>query len=224
MIFYLGTHEPSWLGRTSVPLFVSRIRLSRLKKLPTSIGTWALDSGAFTELDRHGGWTVTPQEYVAEVRRFATIGNMRWAAVQDWMCEPHILAKTGLTIAEHQRRTTHSYLVLKSLAPEVAWVPVLQGWKVDDYLAHAEEYNRALPFPLATLPLVGVGSVCRRQKTDEALEILRVLHALGLKLHGFGFKTDGLWNGGSYLLASADSMSWSRGARYEPPRTQHPGV
>lgn len=30
---------------------------------------------------------------------------MRFAAPMDWMCEPWILSKTGLTLAEHQERT-----------------------------------------------------------------------------------------------------------------------
>jgi hypothetical protein len=34
MQFYLGTHETSWLKRTSVPLFISRRRLARLRKAP----------------------------------------------------------------------------------------------------------------------------------------------------------------------------------------------
>ncbi len=34
MKFWLGTHEVSWLGRTDVPLFISRRRLARQK-------TWA---------------------------------------------------------------------------------------------------------------------------------------------------------------------------------------
>ena len=76
-------------------------------------------------------------------------------------------------------------------------------------------YRRA-NFDLAAMPLVGVGSVCRRQAMAAALEVLRPLHAAGLKLHGFGFKVTGLKQG-AHLLASADSMAWSRAARFEPP-------
>ena len=47
------------------------------------------------------------------------------------MCEPFMLAKTGLTVAEHQARTVANYLELRSLAPELPFVPVLQGWSLD---------------------------------------------------------------------------------------------
>ena len=57
--FYLGTHHPSWLRKTDVPLFVSRRRLAGLKTLPRARGPWALDSGGFQELILHGEWTVS---------------------------------------------------------------------------------------------------------------------------------------------------------------------
>jgi hypothetical protein len=40
-LFYLGTHQPAWLARVRVPLFISRRRLSRLPKAITSIATTA---------------------------------------------------------------------------------------------------------------------------------------------------------------------------------------
>jgi len=97
MRFYLGTHETSWLAKTDVPLFISRVRLALRKSYPRARGRWALDSGGFTELTKHGGWSITPVQYVAEVRRWRDeIGQMDWAAIQDWMCEPHMLMDSGL--------------------------------------------------------------------------------------------------------------------------------
>src|SRR6185437_11500360 len=61
--------------------------------------------------------------------------------------------------------------------------------------------------------LVGLGSVCRRQSTDEIAAIVMRLYHLGLRLHGFGVKTEGLRRYGRYL-ASADSMAWSLRGRY----------
>ena len=54
-----------------------------------------------------------------------------------------ILAKTKLSVAEHQLRTVNSFAELKTLAPEIPWVPVLQGWTPGDYLDHIEEYARS---------------------------------------------------------------------------------
>lgn len=90
-LIYLGTHQPQWLARYDVPMFISRRRLTG-KKLPRARGRWALDSGGFSELQLHGRWVTTPEQYVEEVRRFIReIGKLDWAAIQDWMCEPQVI-------------------------------------------------------------------------------------------------------------------------------------
>lgn len=216
MRFYLGTHQPHWLATSDVPLFVSRRRLAGRRSLPRARVPWALDSGGFTELAMHGRWTVSAAQYAAEARRFRDeIGRMEWAAPQDWMCEPWMLARTGLSVAEHQRRTVDNLLELRALAPDLPWVPVLQGWALTDYLAHVEMYDRA-GVDLRAEPLAGLGSVCRRQGMAEAERIVRALAALGIRLHGFGFKLAGIARCAD-ALASADSMAWSYAARRESP-------
>lgn len=120
--FFTGTHIPSWLARTTIPLFVSHTRLVGRKTLPRAICSWALDSGAFSEIQRYGQFATLPTDYVAAVRRYSNeIGSMRFAAIQDWMCEEAMLQRTGLTIREHQRRTIVSYQTLKATAPEINW-------------------------------------------------------------------------------------------------------
>ena len=206
-----------------MPLFVSRRTLGTSKKAwPRALGPWALDSGGFSELSMFGGWKTSAETYVAEVRRAVVeIGHLRWAAIQDWMCEPWILKKTGLSIDEHQRRTVDSLVELRTLAPELPWTPVLQGWRRDDYLRHVEMYEQG-GVDLAREPLVGLGSVCRRHATREAEWIVDSLRRAGVdRLHGFGFKSEGLaklWG----QLASADSLAWSFRARRSPPLAGHP--
>lgn len=209
----MGTHEAAWLGRIDFPLFVSHRRLARYRQLPVARCRWALDSGAFSELATYGRWTLTPREYVAAVRRYRDeIGHLAWAAPQDYMCEPTMLARTGLSVREHQRRTVENFLLLRQLAPDLPIIPVVQGWELDDYLACVRMYAQA-GIDLAKEPLVGLGSVCRRQATAEIAAIVTTLHSRGLRLHGFGVKTEGIRKYGRYL-ASADSMAWSLRGRY----------
>lgn len=208
--FFLGTHEPSWLRRVDVPLFVSRRRFARLRSYPRARTTWALDSGGFTELSDYGGWTIDAKTYVAEVRRIRDeVGQMLWAAPQDWMCEPDVARKTGLSVAEHQRRTVENYLELRSLAPELPFIPVLQGFALGDHQRCWAAYEAA-GVHLEDEVVVGVGTVCRRQHTPEALAIFRSLR--GLKMHGFGVKILGLAKA-DHLLVSSDSLAWSKMAR-----------
>lgn len=210
--FYLGAPFPIWLERSPVPLFVSYQRLrTRKKRLYTPITSWALDSGGFTELSLKGAWTITPAEYVADVKRYAAeMGKLDFAAPQDWMCEPIILEKTGLSIQEHQRRTVANFLELKSLAPEIPFMPVLQGWTEGHYLDCMDLYRKA-GVNLEAEPRVGLGSVCRRQST---LRIRLWAQDWGsfLRLHAFGFKVEGLRSSHEFLT-SADSMAWSFSAR-----------
>lgn len=212
MLFYLGTHRPNWLSSMEIPLFVARQSLAPRKTLPRARGPWALDSGAFSEITLRGGWTVSAREYAGEVRRFGDeIGGMQWAAIQDWMCEPFALKRTGLTVADHQARTVASYLDLREIAPDQPWVPVLQGWQPSDYSRHVDLYQRA-GVDLRAVPIVGLGSVCRRSQTDDIVRLIYSLSDLGIRLHGFGVKTAGL-RGIAHRLVSSDSMAWSFQAR-----------
>lgn len=214
--FYLGSHIVNWLWDEEMTLFVSHRRLGRYKTLKPARKNWALDSGGFSELSMYGGWQTSQADYVRMVRRYhSEIGKLDFAAIQDWMCEPIMLEKTGLSIRQHQERTVKSYLSLMDEAPDLPWLPVIQGWKLSDYRRCVDLYAKH-GVDLDQLPVVGLGSVCRRQATSEALDIIRALSHDGLKLHGFGFKIGGLKEGRKYL-ASADSMAWSFDARRSPP-------
>jgi len=233
-----------------VPLFISRNRLVDYRTFPRALGRWALDSGGFTELKDHGQWRIGPAEYVAEVRRIvAGVGRMPdFVAPQDWMCEPWVIfgrrdvpsnsptwfhgtrEARGLEPGEpeqdlaaavrfHQERTVENFLQLRHLAPEIPWMPVLQGWALDSYVECAAMYE-SVDVDLAAEPIVGLGSVCRRQATSEIAEIVATFADRGLRLHGFGVKTQGLGDYGPDL-ASADSMAWSMDARRSAPLPGH---
>jgi hypothetical protein len=212
---------------------VSRRRLARFRTLdglPKAYGPWALDSGGFSELQLFGRWETPARQYADEAQLWAErVGMPDFAAIQDWMCEPMIInggsvgrlrfAGTHLSVPEHQRRTVASYLELRELAPAMPWAPVLQGWAIDDYLACAELY-RAAGADLNAAPVVGVGSVCRRQATNEIAELFEALRPLGLRLHGFGLKV-GAFRQGLTRLHSCDSMAWSEHARHQPAMPGH---
>lgn len=211
--FYLGTNSPSWLKQTEVPLFVSYPRIARevwSKGLPRARGPWALDSGAFSEVSRFGEFKTDPKTYARAVKRYAwEIGNLDWVAPQDWMTEPFVREKTGLSVVESQERTIDSYVTLKSLGIPV--IPVLQGWEDGEHEDHVYRYAER-GIDLRDEDLVGVGSVCRRSSTDETTRIIRRLAGLDVSLHGFGVKTLGLERYGG-MVTSADSMAWSFRAR-----------
>lgn len=213
--FYPGLHQPA--DAAHFDLACISINRLRTRKKPVPCGDILLDSGAFTELNLHGRYRHSVSDYAAAIRRLHVEGvaQISAAVAQDYMCEPFILAKTGLTVAEHQRLTIERYDALKSECLPVYIMPVLQGFAPHDYVAHVHQYGDRLKFGA----WVGVGSVCKRQGDPRA--IVRVLSAIkaerpDLRLHGFGVKKTALQHAGvREMLDTADSMAWSFAARKE---------
>jgi len=225
--FYPGINSAAWLwldGRGEFPVCVSVARLGLVKRWRPAIRAWMLDSGAFTVVQREGKHLLSPAEYVALVRRAADeIGRLDFAAPQDMMCEPAIIEGgwwgpagrqqwfhgTGLDVPEHLRPTVENLLDLRMADASLPIRLTLQGWTRDDYHRCWDLYERH-GVHLEDEPLVLLGSMCRRQDTAEADQIVRSLAPL--RLHGFGVKTGGLAQFG-HRLVSADSSSWSDDAR-----------
>lgn len=214
MRFFTGLHQPSD-ARHFASAFISVNRL-RSRRNAFEVGDWIMDSGAFSEIANHGYYRHDVDEYAAEIRRWAGNGRLLAAVAQDYMCEPFMLKKTGLTIDDHQRLTIERYDRL--IAQDVGGVyvmPVLQGYSPEDYVRHLEMYGERL----APGQWVGVGSVCKRN--GDPYQIACVLFAIkerrpDLRLHGFGVKTTALSNQViCSLLETADSMAWSFAARRE---------
>jgi hypothetical protein len=215
VIFYVGLHQPSDGFKVGRPSMFSVNRL-RKRRSPHISCRWVLDSGAFTQVALKGGYDSGPGEYAREIRRWAGVGQLVWAAAQDFMCEPFVLCRTGGTVASHQRMTIERYDELVACdTAGVPILPVLQGYYPDDYRRHLAAYGDRLRLGMP----VGVGSVCKRNASVS--EVAAVLRGIkrdrpDLLLHGFGLKRTALGSGEIRAhLASADSMAWSFCARKE---------
>ena len=172
---------------------------------------WILDSGAFTRITTGKGH-MPVQKYAEHINRWSRCGNLLAAVSQDYMCEPFVLDKTGLTVRDHQKLTIERYLQLLKLT-EVNIMPVLQGYAPHDYVDHIRQYGEYLSEGM----LVGLGSVCKRN--GSPWEIRKILTGIkeirpDLRVHGFGIKYKSL--GYESILRqfySTDSMAWSFAAR-----------
>lgn len=207
-----------WWG---VPILVSYGRLRDARELPAASAPWVLDSRGFTELHQHGTWTISPEQYAADVDRYADqIGRLEWVAPQDWPAGAALLARTGLTVHEHQVRTIDSVKLLRKLVTRTRVIAVVTGEHLDDYLRHKDMYLAAGIDLTAEDVVVGVGALVGR-KPSEAAAIIRALHAAGLhRLHGFGVKGLILDEVGP-LLESIDSAGWSGEARRRHGKCPH---
>lgn len=215
MLFYPGLHHPG--DARHFPRACVSVRALARRRKPLGCDEVLLDSGAFTEINLHGGYRFPVREYADEIRRLHGAGAVKIIAAvsQDYMCEPFMLAKTGLTVEDHQRLTIERYDALVAENLPVPVMPVLQGYAPSDYVRHLKAYGNRLEAGA----WVGVGSVCKRNGRPE--QVLDVLYAIkterpDLRLHGFGVKQTSLQHPGvRELLYSADSMAWSYAARRE---------
>lgn len=211
--FYPGLHQPG--DARHFPRACISIRRLWGRRKPLGCADVMIDSGAFTELALHGSYRTPVEEYALELQRLHEDGvaNITVAVAQDWMCEPFMLAKTGLTVAKHQRLTIERYDALIDCWPSVQILPVLQGYGPTDYVRHLGAYGSRLKKGA----WVGVGSVCKRNGTPElVVGVLAAIKAArpDLRLHAFGLKLTALAHPGvRELIHSADSMAWSFSAR-----------
>lgn len=208
MRFFVGLHHPAD-ARHFMRSFVS-VNALKARKGDFYPQEWVLDSGAFSQISTHGHYTMSPEDYAEHVTRWSRCGTLLAAVAQDWMCEPWIVEKTGLSVAEHQARTLESFYTLTRLTT-VPILPVLQGYAPAEYVQHLRAYR----FPHGQW--VGVGSVCKRNGSPQTIRsVLTTIKAErpDLRLHGFGLKRTALADSRIRdLVWSADSMAWSFAAR-----------
>jgi len=218
--FYPGLHQPADAANFErACISINRVRG---RKKPVKCKKVIIDSGAFTELLLHGAYRHGVHVYAAELYRLWTDGvvQIEIAVAQDYMCEPFMLEKTGMTVEDHQRLTIERYDALTEELDRLFGgrcpfpvMPVLQGYAPADYVRHIEMYGDRLKPGM----WVGVGSVCKRNGSPEKIvEVLSAIHSVrpDLLLHGFGVKQTALQNSGvRQLLDTADSMAWSFAAR-----------
>lgn len=179
-----------------------------------------MDCAGFQEVEAHGGYREPPEAFAVEAARWVNlVPGCDFVVSQDYMCEPFVLAKTGLTIPDHQRLTIERFDATARVWPQLAGagapplLPVLQGFTPDQYVRHLRGYGSRLKEGMR----VGVGSVCKRQGNIAMIrELLTAIHAErpDLLLHGFGVKITALQDALiRELLHSADSMAWAFAAR-----------
>lgn len=208
---------------------------------------FAMDSAGFTAIlnfqrkgRQRGMAGVFPWTY-AQYVEFATQSGARWWSQPDLCCEPEVAADqeqvhyrvhATATLLEGCLRVLYQWqndlsrqgwsagAIANALRPPV---PVLQGYRVSDYLRSLEllvqVWERWTPW-LSMPKLIGLGSVCRRDLRHPEHGLYAILAGLegelpeGSRLHLFGVKGQCLDELKMYdWIASADSMAYDFGAR-----------
>lgn len=208
---------------------------------------FAMDSAGFTAVmnfqrkgTQRGMCGVYPWNF-HEYIEFATSCGSSWWSAPDLCCEPQVASdreqvryrvQATATMLEGCLRILWNWqneMANRGFSPiEIAnqlkpCVPILQGYRVEDYLESLEltmeVWERWTPW-LAMPKLIGLGSVCRRDLRDREHGLFTILAALegrlpkGSRLHCFGVK--GLALDELKMMpdiASVDSMAYDYSAR-----------
>lgn len=159
----------------SRPLTIERLNT---RQKPLGCEELLLDSQAFMKLRLHGCYPSSPQAYARKVERVARLVKRVTAVTEDYMCEPFMLAKTGLSIADHQRLTIERFDAIRTtLDPAIELMPVLQGYLPREYVDHIRQYGERLPHG----SWVGVGSICKRN--TDVRQLLSSADSLAWSYH-----------------------------------------
>jgi len=175
-----------------------------------------VDCGGFSGSLLHNRYTTSDEEYLTFVRKH----HADFFALRDYPCEPQILRKHNLTVREQIDRTVDHHLRLLDLYEDYTMsavpVPVLQGWKVRDYLCCLDEFN---DYGFLSRGYLAIGTLCRRHQVGRIRNIILSIRREippYIKLHAFGVKMSVLRSElVTDALYSADSSAMEYAARYE---------
>lgn len=204
--FYIGIDRRWMFQIVSKPMVSFNAPAARTLPLHEKASSF-MDSGAFSVLKKHGRYPWSPDDF----KRVIAKSGPTFFTQMDWPCEPSVRASTGLTVDDHIRLSVESAREVASWELEGStFVPTVQGWRLQDYIRCAE----LLEAEGLWGDYIAVGSVCRRGQVSSILAVARALKDFspGLRLHGFGIKTN------PEVLAefySADSFAWCLRARFD---------
>ena len=174
----------------------------------------ALDSAGFVAMARYGFYPWTVAAYI----ELAAAAPWRWFSAMDLCVEPEI-ARDDAEVLDRIAGTVRLYVRCLHAAEEQGiadrLAPVVQGWRPDHYLRCLDR----LP-GIEHAPVLGVGSVCRRQVggADGVLRVVDTLdRALGngaARLHLYGVKSEAMHALRDHpRVASVDNQAYGQTVR-----------
>lgn len=169
-----------------------------------------VDPGGFTAARRWGSFPWTPSQLVDWVREESRDVVLDWCAVMDYACEPNVNRSILPTNRARIEATIENEIACKEAAPDLPWLPVLQG---DNLVERAYDLDRRRGLNLLPDDYAGIGSVCGRG-AGGAKRVVKFYNDQlpGVKYHGFGMHIQALDDDSVYsAVRSWDSYGWNWG-------------
>lgn len=169
-----------------------------------------VDSGGFAIMQKFGKypWSVSQySDFIWDVTRDV---RLDFSAIMDYACEPSVNREVYRSNKERIKATIRNEAECMRVAPDLPWLPVLQGDSLTE-----RAFDIAIRRRMAMLPInyAGIGSVCGRGKAGAIEAILFYRDQLpSLKHHCFGMHIQALDNDIVFdTVKSWDSYGWNWG-------------
>lgn len=170
-----------------------------------------LDSGGFSLLNKYGDYPFSTKDYVDWIHRMDEIndGKVKYVAIRDYPCEPDITRKISmLSNVERIKKTVDNTIECMSYDIPGKWMPVLQGYIKQDYLACLQLLKDK---DVDIGDCIALGSMCRRTNIREIKDIFcSIQKGYSGKIHLFGLTMNALKD--SWLkdnISSCDTIGYT---------------
>lgn len=187
------------------------------------VSSICIDSGGFTAARQWGKYPWSVQQYADFIGDVSRDVALDFCAIMDYACEPSVNREIYRSNKDRIKATIRNETECMRVAPDLPWLPVLQG---DNQIERA--FDIAIRQRVGMLPgkYAGVGSVCGRGRAGAVETILFYRDQLpGVKFHCFGMHVQALDNDFVFdAIKSWDSYGWNwgRGAtKKEMPWEKH---
>jgi len=181
----------------------------QVRRPPKTINCLAIDSGGFTAAARWGDYPFTPKEYVEWAKTISEGHELAFVAVMDYACERGVNRSVHATNLQRIKATVENTLRCFDAEPDFPWLPVIQGYTLDEYFTCIEMLEKEG----LLRPTMGIGTLCTRRPSEAAKVIVAIGRRLPeVRFHAFGLDMRAITPETAYHLNSWDSYSWSWGA------------
>lgn len=187
--------------------------------IPDTVKRLFVDSGGYSMFRKWGNFPFTTDEYIDFVDLLMDDYPVTEVATMDLPCEPSVNRHTFRTNIDRIKRTIeYADELLEN--PNIPWVPVVQGYTLNEYKACVNLLNgNAGAMSAKTW---AIGTLCARKKTGGIRNIvvnLRKEIDPSIELHSFGLAINALRDPQVFFsIDSSDSGTWSfNGRAHEKP-------
>lgn len=174
------------------------------------VATISIDGGGFTAAKRWGRYPWTPAQYADWIQEESDSVTLDFCAILDYACERGVDRSTYRTNRDRIKATIRNEIACREAAPDLPWLPVLQGNTLEE-----RDLDLRMRRRIGMLPAdyAGIGSVCGRTPSEAGSVVKFYADRLpGLRFHGFGLHIQALDDDAVFgALRSWDSYSWNWG-------------